>query len=120
MAVDLSNLSKLIKVEHTVEPTWAKDAGRNSNSGKFSGTFVGYFDTLKVNVGKTNQAELTAIKDDIEHPIISVIFKDSKTGNNKTELFYGTAITAAYDNLKGRYDPFSFSLKAIESRDDME
>lgn len=119
MAVNISNLIKVKKVDHTAEPTWAKDAGRNSNSGKFGGTFVGYFDTLKIEVGKTNQNEMTTIKNAIEKAIISVTFKDSKTGQNKTEDFYGTAITASYDNLKGNYEPFSFSLKAISRRDDM-
>ncbi len=119
MAVNISTLARVKNVEHTVEPTWASDAGRNSNSGKFGGTFVGYFDTLKVSIGKTNQTEMTAIKTAIEHAIIPVTFKDSETGDEKTEDFYGTAITASYNNLKGRYEPFSFSLKAISRRDDM-
>ena len=119
MSVNLIKLPKVTKVGHTVEPTWSKNTGRNSNSGKFSGTFVGYFDTLKVDIGKTNQIEMTTIKNAIEHSIVQITFIDSKNGNNKTEDFYGTAITASYNNLKGRYDPFSFSLKAVSRRSDM-
>lgn len=120
MAINLLSLPKVKNIDHTVEPTWAKDAGRNSNSGKFGGTFVGWFDTLKIDIGKTNQEEMAAIKNAIELPIIeNAKFKDSKNGNDKVEDFYGTAITASYDNLKGMYKPFSFSLKAIERRDDM-
>lgn len=120
MAVNLSALPKVKNIEHSIEPVWASDTGRNSNSGKFSGTFVGWFDNLKIDVGKTDQSELTIIRNAIENPIIeNITFKDSKTGNNKTEDFYGTAITTSYDNLKGNYKPFSFSIKAIESRDDM-
>lgn len=120
MAVDLNKLPRVKKIDHTVEPTWGPDTGRNSNSGKFSGTFVGWFDTLKIEVGKTNQTEMTTIKNAIEKSIIeNVKFKDSKNGNNKIENFYGTAITASYNNLKGIYEPFSFSLKAIEQRSDM-
>lgn len=120
MAVNLINLPKaLSNPKHTVEPVWASDAGRNSNSGKFSGTFVGWFDTLEIPIGETTQAEMTTIKNAIENPIIeNVSFVDSKTGNIKTENFYGTAITAERLNSK-RYKPFSFSLKAIEARDDM-
>ena len=59
---NLSELPKLKRIEHAVEPTWASDAGRNSNSGKFGGTFVGWFDTLKVEIGKTVQSEMTLIK----------------------------------------------------------
>ena len=54
MAVTLLNLPKVTGIEHTIEPVWAKNSGRNSNSGKFSGTFVGWFDTLKISVGQSN------------------------------------------------------------------
>lgn len=120
MAVTLLNLPKIISIEHTIEPVWAKNSGRNSNSGKFSGTFVGWFDTLKVSVGQCNQTQMTSIRNAIETPIIqAVTFKDSKTGNNKTEDFYGTAITALTHNTKGIYKPFSFSIKAVARRGDM-
>ena len=120
MAVNLSTLPKVKNIDHSIEPVWASDAGRNTNSGKFGGTFVGWFDNLKIDIGRTNQFELTTIRNAIENPVIEdITFKDSKTGNNKTEDFYGTAITASYDNLKGLYKPFSFSIKAIERRDDM-
>ena len=120
MEKNLYLLPRVLKIAHTIEPTWAKDAGRNSNSGKFSGTFVGWFDTIKVNVGRTNQRELTAIRNEIEKPIIeNVIFTDSKTGKEKKADFYGTAITGETDNIRGVYKPFSFSLKAVEGRSDM-
>ena len=120
MAVTLLNLPKVTGIENTIEPVWAKNSGRNSNSGKFSGTFVGWFDTLKISVGQCNQTEMTAIRNAIEIPIIqNVTFKDSKTGNNKIEDFYGTAITALSNNTKGIYKPFSFSIKAVSRRGDM-
>ena len=112
----LIELPKIKEVSHGIEPTWAKDAGRNSNSGRFSGTFVGWFDTLNVSVGKTNQEELTTIRNAIEVPIITVTFTDSKTGQEKTEDFYGTAITSTTNNVHGMYEPVSFSLKAVSKR----
>ena len=120
MAVTLLSLPKVLSIEHTIEPVWSSDTGRKSNSGKFSGTFVGWFDTLKVSVGQCNQNDMTTIRNAIEIPIVSgVTFKDSKTGSNKTEDFYGTAITALSNNTKGIYKPFSFSLKAVSRRGDM-
>lgn len=117
MAVTLLDLPKVISVEHSIESLWAGDTGRNSNSGKFSGTFVGWFDNITVNIGKCNQTELTRIRNAIEKPIIEdVTFKDSKTGNNRTTDFYGTVITATTKNVHGIYEPFSFSLKAIRRR----
>lgn len=121
----MTNLNSLPKIKlpykHTVEPTWANDAGRYTNSGKFTGTFVGYFDTLEISVGKTNQSELTEIRSHIEVPIIEdITFLDTKTGNLKTADFYGTAISVEPISYKSKiYKPFAFSLKAIERRKDM-
>lgn len=119
MAINLLSLPKIKSIKHTIEPTWASDAGRNSNSGRFSGTFVGWFDNLEIEVGKTNQSEMTLIRNAIELPIFSVMFKDTKTGNYKTENFYGTAIGGVTNNNNGIYESFSFSLKAISRRGDM-
>lgn len=119
-ATNLMNLPKITKIKHTIEPTWASDAGRNSNSGKFGGTFVGWFDTLEITVGNTTQNELTQIRNQIEKPIIdSVSFCDTKTGNLKSEDFYGTAIGVDITHKTKTYPSFSFSLKAIERRRDM-
>ena len=105
--------------KHSIEGLWASDAGRNSNSGKYSGTFIGWFDKVEVSIGAPTQAELTHIRNAIEHPIIeNVTFTDTKTGNSKTENFYGTTITAERLN-SNRYKPFSFTLTAIERRSDM-
>lgn len=121
MEVDLYSLPKVKTVDHKVEPTWASDTGRNSNSGKFSGTFVGWFDNLTIEVGETTVDEFDMICKKIEHPIIeNITFKDTRNKrNNKTEDFYGTTISGKVENIRGLYKPFSFELKAIESRDDM-
>ena len=124
-ATNLMNLPKITKVKHSVEPTWGSDAGRNSNSGRYSGTFIGFFDKLEISVGKTTQQELKEIRDRVEVAIVeNVTFLDSKTGNNKTENFYGTAIeveiiSTKMANNKKKYPPFSFTLTAIARRDDM-
>lgn len=119
MAVVIKNLPKcLSNPTHSIEPMWASDAGRNSNSGTFSGTFNGWYDTLEINIGETSQAELTNIRQQIETPTITATFLDTRTGNEKTEDFYGTVIKA--ERLReGYYKPFNFSLKAIKKRDDM-
>lgn len=116
MAVNIMNLPKVIGVVHGIEPVWASDAGRNSNSGRFSGTFVGWFDTLEVSVGSTNQNEMTQIRNAIEKPIINVSYIDSKTGNVRTADFYGTVIQAPVRNIHKNYDAFSFNLKAVSRR----
>lgn len=121
MAVNLYSLPKILSVDHKAEPTWASDAGRNSNSGKYSGTFIGYFDNLEISVGQTTQEEFDTICSAIEVPIIEdVTFKDTRNHyNNKTEDFYGTTISGKKSKVNGLYKPFSFSLIAIERRNDM-
>ena len=117
MALDIRKLPKVLSnPKHTIEPVWASDTGRNTNSGKFSGTFIGWFDTLDINIGETTQEEMTTIRNAIEKAIVEdVSFTDTKTGQTKTENFYGTAISAErLSNTK--YKPFSFSLKAISKR----
>lgn len=117
MAVDVRTLPKLLNnPKHTVEPLWASDTGRFSNSGKFSGTFIGFFDNVELSFGKTTQEEMTQIKNALEVPIIEdASFTDSNTGNTKTEDFYGTAITAERLN-RYLYKPFTIKLIAVEKR----
>ena len=120
MAVTLNDLPKVTEVSHTIEPTWDKDSGRIANSGKFVGTFVGFFDTLEVKVGKTTSAEMVTLRSNIDVPIIeNVTFVDSYTGQTSTRDFYGTSITATYTRIGGYYKPTSFKLKALERRSDM-
>lgn len=55
MAVNIKEISKtlpILKCSHTPEPMWHKDSGRNSNSGKWTGTFAGYFSQLKIDLVK--------------------------------------------------------------------
>lgn len=115
--VDLKILSykiPLLTHDHTVEPLWASDTGRNSNSGSYSGTFIGYFSQVIIEFGKTTQEQMKLIKDNFEHPIIEMKYKDSYTGNWKTEEFYGTAIKSKLNNWEGKYLPFSITLTATE------
>ena len=119
MAVNINQLPKaLSNPKHTIDPVWGEDAGRFTNSGKFTGTFIGWFDTLDVPIGKTTYEEMKSIRQAIEKPTIQVTFTDSRTNKLRTAEFYGTAIPAERLNST-TYMPFVFSLKAIEARDDM-
>ena len=113
---DLQELSKTLPIlthEHTLEPLWGSDTGRNSNSGTYSGTFIGYFSQLVIEFGKTTQEQMTEIKNKFEKPTTNVKYLDSNTGMWKTEEFYGTAIKAKEDEWNGKYKSFSITLTAI-------
>lgn len=120
MAVVISELPKVLSngVSHTIEPMWSKNAGRNSNSGTFSGTFNGWYDTLEVKIGTTTYEEMSTLRSEIEVPTLDVTFLDTRTNQERTSKFYGTAITATRKNSK-KYQPTTFKLVAIKKRSDM-
>lgn len=115
MAVNIKTLSETIPItsfNHTKEPLWAGDTGRNANSGKFSGTFIGYFSQLEIEFGRTTQAQMTTIKTDFESSTVSITYP-SNDGTDKTETFYGTAINGKKNKWTGKYEPFSIKLTAV-------
>lgn len=113
----LTDFLKLCKYEITVEPLWGKDAGRESMAGQYSGTFVGYFTNITLSFGRTTQTEMKKIKETFEKPTFPFTYPSEKTGNDVTETFYGTAIKAQKDSLKGKYLPFDITLVATKRRD---
>ena len=120
MATTLTDLPKVKSIDHSLEPLWASDAGRNSISGKYSGTFIGYFDKLKVSIGRCTKAQMQTLRGAIDVPIIEdLTFPDSYTGSTKTEDFYGTAISAKLNHINGMYEECSFNLIAIAKRTDV-
>lgn len=106
----------------TPEPLWGDDTGRENMKGKYSGTFVGWFPKIKLKFGRTTISEMNTIKSLIERPIVSLTYPLDRNYNNKnageayTEDFYGTAITAAFNNYKGKYEPFEVDFVAVEGR----
>lgn len=115
MSADVRTLPRLKSHEHSKEPLWAKDTGRNSNSGKYSGTFIGYFSQVVLEFGKTTQEEMNIIKSQLEHPVVNLIYKSSDDGEFKAEDFYGTKISGKHEgSFKKKYSPFSVTLTAIE------
>ena len=124
MAVNIKEISKtypILKFKDTPEPMWGEDAGRNSNSGKFSGTFKGYFTTIHIEVGSMTHSQMTSFKKIFEVPIIkSVTFPNSSNdGKSYTEDFYGTSLAGETIDWDGYYEPFNFDLIAIKKRTDL-
>jgi len=114
---EISKTLPILSFEHTKEPMWESDAGRNSNSHKFSGTFAGYFSQCIIEFGKTTQNQLSEIKKYFEIPIFNMTYPDSDTGEEFTEEFYGTAIKAKKDSWDGKYLPFSITLTGVNEKE---
>lgn len=124
MAVNIKTLSQTYPItmfRDTPEPLWADDAGRQSNSGKFSGTFIGYFTNIHIEVGAMSKSQMQSFKAIFEVPIIEdVTFPNSSNGGaNYTEDFYGTSIAGSTKYWDGKYEPFNFDLVAVEKRNDI-
>ena len=90
--------------------------------GNFSGTFMGYFTNIKMNIGSTTIDEMNTLKQLLEKPTVSITYPverkigNTLAGNSYTESFYGTAINAEFDNYKAKYKPFSIQFVAIGGR----
>ena len=124
MAVNIKEISHqfpITRFSDKPEPLWAGDTGRQSNSGKFTGTFIGYFTNLHIEVAPMTEQEMDNFKAIFEVPIIEdVTFPNSSNnGLPYTEDFYGTAIEAAKTDWDGKYESFSIDLVAVEARNDI-
>lgn len=121
MAVNLYELSKItpmLDYDHGDEPLWASDTGRNSNSGKYTGTFVNYFSQLKLTFGRTTQEQMNTLCNAFEHPVVDITFKNKNDGSWITQQFYGTAIHGKLNKWNGLYQGFDITLTATEGKYD--
>lgn len=112
----LTDFLKLCKYSISAEPLWGSDAGRENMQGTYTGTFIGYFTNITLSFGKTTQEEMKTIKETFEQPTFPFIYPSEKTGKDVTETFYGTAIKAEKESLKGKYLPFDIKLVATKRR----
>ena len=124
MAVNIKTISEtypILSFQDTPEPLWAEDTGRQSNSGKFSGTFIGYFTNIHIQVGRMTPQQMKNFKAIFEVPIIeNVTFPNSSNGGvDYTEDFYGTSLAGKTNDWNGMYEPFEFDLTAVEARNDI-
>ena len=124
MAVNIKTISHqfpITRFSDKPEPLWAGDTGRQSNSGKFTGTFIGYFTNLHIEVAPMTEQEMDNFKAIFEVPIIEdVTFPNSSNnGLPYTEDFYGTAIEAVKTDWDGKYESFSLDLVGVEKRNDI-
>lgn len=106
----------LLDYEIVPEPLWADDTGRNARDGHFSGTFIGYFTNINMNVGPTTQAQYNILCQQFQRPFMSVEYPREDTGALVTEQFYGVSLKAKKDKYTGKYQGFQLQLTAIDRR----
>lgn len=114
-----SKIPMLLDYEIIPEPLWADDTGRASRDGHYSGTFIGYFTTINMNIGPTTQAEYTILCNQFQKPFIKLEYPREDTGVLTTEDFYGVSLKAKKNMYSGQYQGFQLQLTAIDRRTDM-
>ncbi len=122
MICDLEKLSQKIPIlswQDQPQDNWASDAGRNSNSAKWGGTFIGYVTQLTIEFGELTQSQITELKRYVQRSIFRVRYQSSDNGEWITEKFYGTTIPAKKDYIYGKYKPFSLTLTGVDLRDEV-
>ena len=115
--IDLETLGKIIIYEVNDEPLWGDDAGRETMDGAYSGTFIGYFTKIVINIGKLKQSEMTNIKNKFKTPFVEVSYTNPDNGNKVKEKFYGAALSAKILKI-GRYDQQQITLVAVKRQVD--
>lgn len=114
LTIDGKSLKKLINYKHKEEPLWASDAGRNNMSGDFTGTFVGYFTKLTLEIGDLNSEDTMYNLSLLEKPFVKVKYEDRKTGVYVEKLFYTTTIETQVNQYTGLYTGYTIELTAVK------
>ncbi len=115
----LTRVPKLIDYESVPEPGWGDDTGRDNRVGDFSGTFIGYFTNLNLNIGPTTSDEYKTLCRMFERstgPICTVSYEREDTGELYEEDFYGVALKAKKGRYDGEYKGFQIQLTATKRR----
>ena len=124
LIVNGTTVPGITKLTPGPEPLWGDGTGRNALDGHYSGTFIGYFDTLEVEFGIVSDEEFNLIKKLLEHPFLEGVqfslekdMGDYKQGDLFTEDFYnGAAIKSSPLACGGYWEGFTATLTAIDRR----
>lgn len=124
LIVNNTQVPGIVKLTPGPEPLWGDGTGRNTLDGHYSSTFIGYFDTLEIEIGIVSDEEFNLIKQLLEHPFLEgvqfALEKDMgeyKQGDLFTEDFYnGAAIKSSPLACGGYWEGFTVTLIAIDRR----
>lgn len=78
----------LIQAEFQFHKTWGEDAGRNTLSGDFSGTFKGIYPEIILTFKRLNQSQIEEIAPILDAPEQSVTYYDPNKKGNLTITTY--------------------------------
>lgn len=99
---------------------WASDAGRNTVSGAFSGTFVGIFPKIQVQFRSLTRAELEYLTPILDSAFQEVIYYDPYLQRLRTMRTYSgdweLSQRCLFSDVANAGRPFSISFIATDAR----
>ena len=106
----------LIEAKYSYNKLWSSDSGRNL-AGKQSGTLIGIFPKIQMEVGYTTQEEMSELTQLLDRDFFTVTWFDVRTQETFSAEYYASDYDVELDNKsKGRYKPFSVSLVPVSKR----
>jgi len=110
----------LIDIKFSYNKIWGKDAGRNTLSGKYTGTLLGIFPKIVCTFGKLTQTQIEELIPILDSATQSVTYYDP----NKKQLTTMETYTGDYEleqkclfsNVAKAGEPFSISFVARDRR----
>ena len=99
----------LISIVYGFFDTWSSDAGFNTNSGKFTGTFKGTYPKFTMKFRKLTPAEITYLTNNIFRKVEQTVTYDDPDGTRKTIKTHKGDLQLDFHGI-GKSDPFQYEL----------
>ena len=93
-----------------------KDSERNM-SGEVRATLIGIFPKIQLQIGYTNEEEMSKLISLLDKDFFTVSWFDVRTKEMNEASYYASDYDVELDNkAKGRYKPFSVNLVPVKKR----
>lgn len=99
----------LISIVYGFFDTWSSDAGFNTNSGKFTGTFKGTYPKFTMKFRKLTPDEITYLTNNIFRKVEQTVTYDDPDGTRKTIKTHKGDLQLDFHGI-GKSDPFQYEL----------
>ena len=110
----------LTNVKFSYNKIWAKDTGRNTLSGKYTGTLIGIFPKITCTFRKMTQSEIEELIPYLDSSTQSVTYYDPNAKTTKTITTYTSDYELSqqvlFSDSARKGEPFTISFIATEKR----
>lgn len=111
---DISIGKYITSAKYGFYDTWSSDAGFNTLSGKFVGTFKGTYPKITITFGRLKQEDLIMLTNSIFRKSIQTIIYDDPDGTRKTIITHKGDLELTYTGIN-KNKGFSYSFVGNEA-----